>query len=425
MEMPDHKIFSRSAEMNILFLTSTLPRFAGDMQPAFVLDQARAWQADRPGDSVSILAPHDAAAARDEMSAGVRIRRFRYAVPEKAQLLAYPAILPNIKDRPITALLILPFLIAQFFAVLYRVRKDRLNLIYAHWVMPQGLTAWLIKLCTGTPYIIQNHSSDLAVFSRLGAPGRALARTIIRASEKLFCVNSAQRQAALDLFPAEQQVQMERKILTLPMGVESDFAAADQSRYDDKAEFRYDFGTISRLSRKKGLPHLIDALSQLQQEGLAVSAGIAGDGEDREALVAAAGTADIDFTGYLSGDRKKRFFEQTRIFVFTSVAAGSDVEGLPVSLLEALCLGKVVIASRDTNIEMLPEWDALKHEIFFVEDPSDLASLRQTIRSAKDLDMTELAERSERIKKIMSRYRWERLITEYLGSAGIASQSCA
>ncbi|MEM8918537.1 MAG: glycosyltransferase [Pseudomonadota bacterium] len=425
MEMPDHKIFSRSAQMNVLFLTSTLPRFAGDMQPAFVMDQARAWQADRPDDRVSILAPHDVTAAKDEITGGVRVRRFRYAWPEKAQQLAYPAILPNIKERPITALLILPFLIAQFFSVLFLVRKERLNLIYAHWVMPQGLTAWLIKLFTGTPYILQNHSSDLAVFSRLGGPGRALARTIIRASEKLFCVNSAQRQAALKLFPAEQQSQIEPRILTLPMGVESDFAAADESRYDETADFRYDFGTISRLSRKKGLPYLIDALAQLQNDGLPVSAAIAGDGEDRDTLVAAAGGADIAFTGYLSGEGKKRFFEQTRIFVFTSVAAGSDVEGLPVSLLEALCLGKVVIASRDTNIEMLPEWDQLKPEIFFVADPSDLDKLEQALRSAQELDMAELAVRSARIRKIMSRYRWERLITEYLGSAGIVSQPVA
>ncbi|SIO22547.1 Glycosyltransferase involved in cell wall bisynthesis [Parasphingorhabdus marina DSM 22363] len=425
MEMPDHKIFSRTGQMNVLFLTSTLPRFAGDMQPAFVLDQARAWQADRPADRVSILAPHDASAEREEMTGGVRVRRFRYAWPERAQQLAYPAILPNIKERPVTALLILPFLIAQFFSALFLVRKEQLDLIYAHWVMPQGLTAWLIRLCTGTPYIIQNHSSDLAVFSRLGGPGRALARTIIRASEKLFCVNSAQRRAALDLFPAAQRAQMEHKILTLPMGVESDFAAADQSRYDETADFRYDFGTISRLSRKKGLPHLIDALSGLQREGLTVSAGIAGDGEDREALVAAASDADIEFPGYLSGAGKKRFFEQTKVFVFTSVAAGSDVEGLPVSLLEALCLGKMVIASRDTNIEMLPEWDALQQEIFFVADPADLDSLKQALRSAQELDMTELSRRSARIRQIMSRYRWERLITEYLGSAGIASQPVA
>ena len=31
---------------------------------------------------------------------------------------------------------------------------------------------------------------------------------------------------------------------------------------------------------------------------------------------------------------------------------------VPVALLEALMRGQPVLASRDTNIEMLPEWDA-------------------------------------------------------------------
>lgn len=405
--------------MNILFLTSTLPRFTGDMQPSFVLDQARAWKEERPEDGVTILAPHDAGAKKVEQVSDVEVRRFRYFRPESWQQLAYPAILPNVKNRKITALLILPFLIAEFFSTLKMVRQEKLDLIYAHWVMPQGLIAYLIKLVCGTAYVIQNHSSDLEIFDRLGPMGRALARKIIRSSEKLFCVNARQREFALGLFGSSQRQEMELKIVTLPMGVASDFAREDQSTYDEHASFRFDLGTISRLSRKKGLPFLIHALRDLKKAGKLASTGIAGDGEDRKALVEAAQGTDIQFTGFLQGTDKKEFFEQTKIFVFTSVAAGSDVEGLPVSLLEALCLGKVAVVSRDTNIEMLPEWAELKNEIFFVEDPGDISDLKQNIQAALDLDNHALAERSRRIRQIMSRYRWDRLIREYLVAVAV------
>ncbi|MEH6661176.1 MAG: glycosyltransferase family 4 protein [Parasphingorhabdus sp.] len=419
----EHDKSVSQATKKVLFLTSTLPRFTEDMQPGFVLDQAHAWKEERPNDRVVILAPHDAGALRSEQIGDVEVRRFSYAWPEKWQQLAYPAILPNIKNRPITALLILPFLIAEFLAAFQMVRKDKLDLIYAHWVMPQGLIAYLLKLICGTSYVMQNHSSDLEIFSKLGPLGRALARRIIRASDRLFCVNERQRRFALDLFKASERAEMEQKVVTLPMGVASTFAREDESSYDKDVSFRYDLGTISRLSRKKGLPFLIEAAGRVKKNGLDVTTAIAGDGEDRDALIAIGRSADIEFTGFLQGADKKEFFEQTKIFVFTSVAAGSDVEGLPVSLLEALCLGKMVIASRDTNIEMLPEWDLLKEQICFLEDPSDIAAFEQAIRNILGMDRKILQARSNAIKAIMSRYRWDKLIREYLGVNGNLNQT--
>lgn len=423
MQVPNHDVFNHGGAMNVLFLTSTLPRFTGDMQPSFVLDQAHAWKEERPNDRVTILAPHDAGAQLHEKIGDVEIRRFRYFWPDRLQKLAYPAILPNIKNHPSTAILILPFLIAEFLATFFMVRKEKLDLIYAHWVMPQGLIAYLIKLICGTSYVLQNHSSDLEIFTRLGPLGRALARNIIRGSDRLFCVNAKQRKFALDLFSAPERAAMEQKVVALPMGVASNFAREDQSSYGADAAFRYDLGTISRLSRKKGLPFLIETVSRLRADGLNFSTAIAGDGEDRLALIGAAGSAEIKFTGFLQGADKKQFFEQTKIFVFTSVAAGSDVEGLPVALLEALCLGKIVIASRDTNIEMLPEWDLLKEKIYFLVDPSDIGAFEQAIRNVLGLDRETLMARSEQIKAIMARYRWDQLIREYLAACEISEQA--
>ena len=212
--------------MRILFLTSSFPRFPGDHQVPFVLDQARAWKVARPADDIIILAPHGVGAPKWEEIAGVKIKRFRYFYPDRFQTLAYPAILPNIKKNPLLVGQV-PFLVwAEYLAARRIIRESRADLIYAHWVMPQGLVARCLHWQTGIPYVIHNHSSDLTVFSRFGAVGRAVACSIVRECRAIFFVNRKQMDYALSLFRTDDQIAIKRKAATLPMGVNFDSVPA-------------------------------------------------------------------------------------------------------------------------------------------------------------------------------------------------------
>ncbi len=62
--------------MNVPFLTSTLPRFANNIHPGFVLEQAAAWRQESPDDKLFILAPHDKGIIRSETLDGIEIHRF-------------------------------------------------------------------------------------------------------------------------------------------------------------------------------------------------------------------------------------------------------------------------------------------------------------------------------------------------------------
>jgi glycosyltransferase involved in cell wall biosynthesis len=402
--------------MRVLFLTSTLPRFADDMQANFVGEQAAAWHAARPNDEVYILAPHDASAALHETWGGIKITRFRYMLPAKAQALAYPAILPNLKRRPWLALQVLPFIVAEYLSARRLVSERKINLIYAHWAMPQALVAMWLNRTEGIPYVIQNHSSDLRVFGKFGRAGNAIARRVIRSARHLFCVNSTQRDYALALFPPREAAAIGSKVSVLPMGV-------TRPRSQLVSGAHYVFGSISRLSRKKGLHHLIAAAEKLAAKGFAPPIAIAGEGEDAAELKALARSAKIDFPGFLTGSEKDSFFDQTKIFVMPSVASGEDVEGMPVSLLEALCRGKRVIASRDTNIATLPEWPTIRGDVFYVDDPSNFQELAVTMESAASI--SDADDRCERLKTAMSRYWWPNLIKEYLATLGLSAEKVA
>lgn len=100
--------------------------------------------------------------------------------------------------------------------------------------------------------------------------------------------------------------------------------------------------TVSRLTAEKGLHYLIEAYNNIKTDKKLV---IAGDTSDTDEYVAslkqmAADNPNIIFTGFISGDVLKEIYSNAYI-----VAVPSDIEGMSLSLLEALAYGNAVLCS--------------------------------------------------------------------------------
>ena len=104
------------------------------------------------------------------------------------------------------------------------------------------------------------------------------------------------------------------------------------------------FAAVARLSGQKGLPLLIEAAALLRGRGRDFVLDIAGDGELKGALTRQIAVARLEgqvrLLGSLDGAGVRRLIEDARAFVLPSFA-----EGLPVVLMEALALGRPVIAT--------------------------------------------------------------------------------
>ena len=113
--------------------------------------------------------------------------------------------------------------------------------------------------------------------------------------------------------------------------------------------------SVARLTEKKGLAFAIEAV---RRAPCPVHYRIIGSGPDEAALRAAAadlppGTA-IEFLGRRPHDEVFAALAASDVFLLPSVtAAGGDMEGIPVALMEAMALGVVVIASRHSGIPEL------------------------------------------------------------------------
>ncbi len=108
---------------------------------------------------------------------------------------------------------------------------------------------------------------------------------------------------------------------------------------------------VGRLAEQKGQSVLLQALARLAHEGIVFETVLAGDGPLRPALeseITRLGlTGRVRITGWLSGADVRREIQSARGLVLPSFA-----EGLPVVLMEALALGRPVVA---TLVAGIPE----------------------------------------------------------------------
>ena len=160
--------------------------------------------------------------------------------------------------------------------------------------------------------------------------------------------------------------------------------------------------SVCRLVEKKGLRYAIAALGALRArcQGLAWRWEIVGDGPLRaahEEQVRACGIRDrVEFLGSRSHEEAKRRIAEADMFLMPSTTArNGDLEGVPVSLSEAMASGAVVVSSEHAGIPELvesgvsgllaPERDAdtlSRHVQWIAENPHACVAMAKAARAA-------------------------------------------
>jgi len=98
---------------------------------------------------------------------GVEIATFRYAPHPALAVWGYAESLQADVGLRANALYVAPFaLSATLWALLQHVRNFRPDIIHAHWLLPNGLPAWVISRWCGIPLVVSMHGSDVAMAER-------------------------------------------------------------------------------------------------------------------------------------------------------------------------------------------------------------------------------------------------------------------
>ncbi len=295
--------------------------------------------------------------------------------------------------------LVLPFyLLGLLLAAMGQVLGGRIQVVHAHWIVPQGLVAVLLKkllLWRKLSVVLTAHGSDLR--ADMGGLGRRVLQWTMRQADALAVVSEDMRQLAIALGVPEGRV------MVASMGV--DMKAFSPPLADSP---RKDLLYVGRLVEEKGVIYLLEAFSRLAPLHPDLRLRIVGDGPLRPALEAMAQLLGIALRIEFLGARAPRdipgFFRKAAVFVMPSIQ-----EGLGLVAAEALACGCPVVAhdiagvrdlvrAGETGIMVMPR------------DVSALAAaidglLRDPVRAAQ------LAEAGR--QHIVSQYSWQAVAARY------------
>lgn len=339
---------------NILVTATTFPRWENDTEPDFVFALSKLL-AGR-GHKVIALVPHFHKAKKYEIMGNVKVYRFSYFLPHSLQKVCYDGgIFGNLKKYKI-AVVQLPLLIAfEFFNIARLIKKEKIDVVHAHWILPQGFLAYLCKKMFKIPYIATAHAGD--VFPLKSSFFRFFSALAVKNSD--FCTaNSSYTKKEL------KKISVEKDVSVIPMGVDTGLF----SQKNKSLNLRRNFGikkefilSVGRLAEKKGIKYLIRAMENVVKKFPEAKLVIVGDGPERGNLETLAKNLELSkkviFAGKISSRNLPEFYATADLFVGPSIVTESgDTEGLGVVFLEALASGTCVIGS---NVGGIP--DIIEH----------------------------------------------------------------
>lgn len=245
--------------------------------------------------------------------------------------------------------------------------------ILAIFSMPAGLIAlkWLRSF--GVPYSVGLHGSDVPGYQpgrfRLLHPAmRIAARRVWSDADRVFSVSPALKQLALQTWP-------KGNIEVIPNGVDTRLFHPGSTDADNDGRLRVVL--VSQLIRRKGIQHLLDALSEMDSSLCKkLNVNIYGVGDYRGTLEEQVEKLNlhgtVSFQGLLESEKLAQELRRADMFVLPSLQ-----EGLPLALLEAMACGLPVVA---TAVGDVP--GVIRDRVNgFLVPPAESAALREAISS--------------------------------------------
>ena len=222
-------------------------------------------------------------------------------------------------------------------------QKEGITHVHAHYATHPALVAWMIHQVTDISYSITAHAHDIYV-------NQTMLGTKLRDAAFISAISEFNREFLARTIGSW----VPAKTFIVHCGIIAD----DYKRSTQfNGETRFEILSTGSLQPYKGQPYLIEACALLRDQGIPFRCRIIGEGDERpklERMITELNLeSHVELLGAQSQEDVARLLPTAHCYVQPSIITpAGKMEGIPVSLMEALACELPVVA---TSISGIPE----------------------------------------------------------------------
>ncbi len=333
--------------MKICILTHTMPRYKNDSNSAsFIAELSEGLS--KQHHEVIVLTPFDTLFKRYKRP--FRVITYKYVWPDKFHTSGYSRVLKGDKKiKPQMFILSTLMSISALYHLIVLCRREKIDIVSAHWAIPNGVIACFASIITGTPYTVTIPGSDVYLGTKSKLFGFAMwvacrnARAVISDSShylaQLKSLGIKPRQTAVIRYGVNTQILKplrKSSLLLKQLGINRSHKV---------------IASVGRFVEKKGFIYLIEAMPKILKRYPKSILMLVGDGDLREKFHETITRLRIEksvvFPGSVAHSRLPLYYNLSDIFVMPSVKDSSgNVDASPVAMMDAMSCGVPVVATK-------------------------------------------------------------------------------
>lgn len=383
--------------MKILTVGSVYPRFEKDSEVPWL--RASLQKLSQAGVQVCVLAPAYRGLCDHEID-GISVKRFRYA-PAPWEILTHDEGAPNkMASKPWLQLLAIPYILSGTLKMFSLIRKEKPDVIHAHWPFPHGLIAYPCARFFRIPLVLNFHGAELLLIKKHRFV-RPVLKFLIRRADAVLSNSHFTAKKIKEIFP--------REVIISPYG--TTFSNRLEKKDKDKVgKFRVLF--VGRHIERKGIAYLIEAAKELPPDRFEIR--IVGEGDLTLALKKLAQKwklSHVIFLGKLSSEALALEYALAHAFVLPAIVdSRGDTEGLGVVLIEAAENELPIVASPVGGIS-----DVIVDCVtgLFAEEKNPKAIADAILRLEADEELAKSLSKNAKAK-VREMFDWEKIIADQI-----------
>lgn len=339
--------------MKICILTHTFPKNINDSTASFM--HTLSLGLNKIGNEVIVLTPYHSQLKSNNFP--YKLVYYKYIWPGFFHTLGYGQTLKDGSEMKIWTYFLSPLLFLFGIIALIKIcRKEKIDVISSHWILPNGFIAYIASFFLKIPYTITLCGSDIYMAKK----NSFFAKMAVVSANKALFVAADSPKFLDDLIKLGAKVK-NNNVIPYPVNAQK-FELKNISVENLRKKLNLKDNNlvilgVGRLVYKKGFEYLIKAFAGISQKYPLTRLIIVGEGDLKKRLEELCFKLNLKdkiiFAGTLDRKSIAVYYNLCDVFAMPSIKdKDGNMDDQPVALIEAMASGKPIVATNFPGISL-------------------------------------------------------------------------